>query len=537
MIPKTFLAEPEPYIGYIRVSTWREEAISPELQRTAIQQWAARTGRRIIDWVIDLDMTGRNFRRRIMGAIERVERREAAGIAVWKYSRFGRNDTGIAVNLARLEEAGGQLESATEQIDARTAVGKFNRRVLFDLAVFESDRASEQWRETHEYRRKAGLPAQGRRKFGYVWHPRRVPDATSPTGYTLQQERYLVEDEQGPVLTEMYERQIAGKGAHTIAHWLNEEIGVTTTWGNLWSVDGVLTTLDSGFGAGLIRVHDPECRCPYAAGKTRRCPVGSWQYLPGAHDAVIDPEQWEAFRAHRRRMAETAPRARRATYTLTGLARHATCRHALVASAIGKGDRGSLLVCNGHKRKGDKACSTGATFKREQVEAAVLEWVRKVASPLIGAMAPTAPTTAPGADARAQRLRRRARLQSDRDKASNALDNLVAAYAMDPTRFPMDAYDRTRDKFSAEIAQADAQLRALDEAEEETPPREQFERRARELAEVWELLEPEERSGILRQMVRRVACYDLRVPGRRSVGLRVEVHPVWDPDPWAEAEA
>lgn len=54
---------------------------------------------------------------------------------MWKYSRFGRNDLGIAVNLARLENVGGQLESATEEIDARTAVGRFNRAILFDLAV------------------------------------------------------------------------------------------------------------------------------------------------------------------------------------------------------------------------------------------------------------------------------------------------------------------------------------------------------------------------------------------------------------------
>ncbi|MEV7413497.1 recombinase family protein, partial [Streptomyces althioticus] len=151
--PDTFRSTPDngdAWIGYIRVSTWREEKISPELQEAALRSWAKRTGRRLLEpLVVDLDATGRNFKRKIMGVIKQVEAGEARGVAVWKFSRFGRNDLGIAVNLARLERAGGELASATEDVDARTAVGRFNRRILFDLAVFESDRAGEQWKETH----------------------------------------------------------------------------------------------------------------------------------------------------------------------------------------------------------------------------------------------------------------------------------------------------------------------------------------------------------------------------------------------------
>ncbi|MEU3218613.1 recombinase family protein [Streptomyces sp. NPDC006971] len=54
-----------PYIGYVRVSTWKEEKISPELQREAITRWARDVGARIIDWVEDLDESGRHFRRKI----------------------------------------------------------------------------------------------------------------------------------------------------------------------------------------------------------------------------------------------------------------------------------------------------------------------------------------------------------------------------------------------------------------------------------------------------------------------------------------
>ncbi|MFD0855529.1 recombinase family protein, partial [Actinomadura adrarensis] len=127
--------------------------ISPTLQKTAINDWARRHNRRIVAWVEDPDKSGRTFNRRIQEAIEAVENGEAREIIVWKFSRFGRQRYGWAVNLERVEAKGGQLVSATEEVDARTASGKFARGMLAEVAAFESDRASEQWKETHQHRR------------------------------------------------------------------------------------------------------------------------------------------------------------------------------------------------------------------------------------------------------------------------------------------------------------------------------------------------------------------------------------------------
>jgi DNA invertase Pin-like site-specific DNA recombinase len=155
-----------PAIGYIRVSTWFEEKISDELQKAAIEDAARRRGRTIVKWIPDLDATGRNFKRRIMEAISAVETGSFEGaneIWVWKYSRFGRNRHGVAINLARVEQAGGHLISATEEIDATTATGRFTRGMLFELAAFESDRIGEQWRETtNTGERTASPPPEGR---------------------------------------------------------------------------------------------------------------------------------------------------------------------------------------------------------------------------------------------------------------------------------------------------------------------------------------------------------------------------------------
>jgi site-specific DNA recombinase len=194
-VPATFLGEQadwEPWIGYIRISTWKEEKISPELQQAAIEAWALRNRRRIIEWVPDLDDTGRNFKRKIMRAISLVEQGAARGIAVWKYSRFGRSRDGISLNLKRLEDAGGQLASATEDVDARTATGRLQRGILFEFAVYESDVRGEGWRETHDHGRSSststptgGAPSAAAhgpsRPSSATWTPGSVPASCAST--------------------------------------------------------------------------------------------------------------------------------------------------------------------------------------------------------------------------------------------------------------------------------------------------------------------------------------------------------------------
>ena len=64
-----------------------------------------------------------------MDVLGRVEAGEASEIAVWKYSRFGRNRLGVAVNLARLEK---ELPGFDENAYVENA--DFNSRLLKDLA-------------------------------------------------------------------------------------------------------------------------------------------------------------------------------------------------------------------------------------------------------------------------------------------------------------------------------------------------------------------------------------------------------------------
>lgn len=524
----------EPWIGYIRVSTWKEEKISPELQAAALKSWAARTGRRLLEpFVTDLDATGRNFKRKVMQAIRRVEDGEARGIAVWKYSRFGRTRDGVALNLKRLEDAGGQLESATEEGDARTATGRLQRGILFEFAAYESDVRSEGWIDTHNHRRETlRLPATGRPRFGYVWHPRRLPDPERPGQFILQDERYEAHPELGPVMADRYRQYVEGDAFYALVGELNAA-GHRTVRGSAWSEQTLIRYMDSGFCAGLLRIHNRECRCSPSV--RSNCP--NVLFVPGAQEELISPELWQMYRERREQTRITAPRARQAVYELAGLLRHGRCRGSLVANNSERVVNGERIRVRGHNYRcsrrnvsGPLVCP-GVYAPRAEVEEAVRTWLARegVADDVDAEPGVPNPRT-PRRDDRAAAARERVRLQAEADKLAQALTNLRADRATNPDDYGPGEYEAVRDRIRAQQRANTASLERMAEVES-TPYRNDYRAVMVGMLDEWQTLNERERNLIYRQIVRRVTVD--RIDG----ALQVQVHPVWEPDPWAEPAA
>lgn len=517
--------EGEPWLAYIRVSTWTEEKISPELQRAAIKTWEQRTGRRVVDWIDDLDVSGRHFKRKIMRCIERVETGEARGVVVWKYSRFGRSRDGIAVNLKRLEDVGGQLESATEEADARTATGRLQRGILFEFAAYESDVRGEQWRETHQHRiHTMHVPATGRPRFGYVWTPRRLPDGKG--GWILQDEKYAADPVTGPVMADRYRQYIGGAPFYALLDQLNAA-GWRTTRGNLWTVQTLIRYMDSGFCAGLLRIHNPKCPCP--PGKQNNCPNSV--FVPGAQDELVGLELWQQYQERRQEMKKTPPRARTALYPLTNLLRCAGCRGTTpVQSAIRMVDgrpksiKGHNYMCGRRATTSKHGCE-GVYAARAEVEQLVHEWLMKQGPAIDRAPSVPAPRE-PAADGRAAAARERARLEGEAAKQKQALANLRADRAMNPDDYEPGEYE---DAVARIRQQQEVTTAALERVSvvELTPRQSDYEPVIVGLAEEWELLNAAEKNGMLKQLIRRVALV------RQEKGFGVEIHPMWESDPWA----
>lgn len=541
-IPPAFqsaeMADWEPWIGYIRVSTWREEKISPEIQRAAILAWAARTKRRIIDFVEDLDMTGRNFKRKIMECLAAVEAGCVRGVAVWMFSRFGRNMLGVKINLARLEDAGGQLESATEPVDARTAVGELQRDLLFAFAAFESNRAGEQWRDTHALRVASGVPATGRQRFGYLWTPRRIPDPTSPTGFRVQQEGYRLDPDHAPIYDELYERKIEEHdGFHTLSRWLTEDLLIPAPRGGPWRQGTVKNMLDSGFAAGLLRTHDPKCRCPYRTiprGEKRppECTEGRMLYVPGAHPAAITPDRWAAYLHHRQQTRNTPPRARNATYPLTRLVHHGLCRSRISAGTGTLGGttvRGYAYICTAHKDS-PLLCPTPLHVRRDLVESEVRAWLAEQIDPGTGTVAAEVIPDRPAAPVPDYSHVRAELARVEKALTRATVEHAKGVYDDGEYVAVRDALRAERDTLTARLARA-AEVAAL-------PTRGSLRTAMATLLETWPYATPAEQNRILHRVLRRVVIHDERTEGRREYGFRLEIHAAWEDDPWdAEKDA
>lgn len=503
-----------PVIGYIRVSLAREEMISPEIQKAAITSWAARNGRRIVAWVPDLDKSGRNFKRRVMEAIEHVESGRAVEIAVYRYDRWGRNAVESLANVKRVEMVGGQVQSATEPFDVETAIGKYSRTNAFAIAEMQSDLIAENWRAAHAARVDRGLTSSGTPRFGYI-RKGRIPDEVAEMPHRHRRdpndpvERYEPDYAGGAAdaLVEMYDRYIAGSGYSVIASWANGQ-GYTTTRGRPWSAATVRRVLDSGFGAGLLRVHDPECPCRDPSRCNRKV------FVRGAHEPVVDMDTWEQYLAARRDRTRMPPRSRDPRYPLTGLV---VCGHCgkVMNAHTGNGIAGYRFICATYKTA--RLCRPISPL-RSRLEDAVLDRLREFADEVererdeaargvVVRMRP--PSTA----------QQRKRLEQALAEVDAALRRLAIQRATDE-HMPIEIYEAARDELLDRRGQHERALAELGEPDDTLDP-EQAAPIAHKLVADWEILPVARRREMLRTLVRHVVVYKPAGYGRPQVDVRL----------------
>jgi DNA invertase Pin-like site-specific DNA recombinase len=474
---------------------WFEDLISPELQRASIEDWARRRNRIIVYWVEDLDATGRDFKRKIMKAIKGLEAGDAREIGVWKYSRFGRNRAGNALNLARVEQAGGQLQSATEEVDARTAIGKFTRGMLMEVAAFESDRAGEQWGEAHEYRKAAGLPPVGRARFGYD-RLGRVPDPERPqrTRRDLSDpagERYEPSPVTGSVLRSMFLDCTTGKLPGTVARRVNTE-GHRNTRGLLWSGRTVQDVLDSGFGAGYLRVHDPECECARPAKCRKKI------FISGAHKPVITEDEWQDYRRARRRLQNMPPRARHAVWELSALIRCGHCGSAMTIVGPYRRNRIPRVRCSRWTRLKDCPIR-GRALPYPALVHVVKEWLRAEEIRLN-----TVPGAAAVRTAASTAQSAATQLKNELAQTDRALARLIARQALDED-VPESVWADAKKSLVAERQRVESLL--ADQEHVASTSSKDVRPVIRSLLEEWDTIPPAQLREILARLIRYVVAW------------------------------
>ncbi len=283
--------------GYVRVSQVRgrsgDSFISPAVQRDRINTWAAAYGHQIAVIHEELDESGaRATRPKLLEAIERVERGETQGIVVAKLDRFARSLIDGLRLIERIRKSGGIFVSVSDGFDLTTDTGRLVLRIMLSLAEFELDRVRSNWREAQTRAIMRGVHSSPT-PFGYQREGKGGPLAADPVN--------------GPVVTELFERRVAGAGPSELADWLTSR-GARTGHGRVqWSHRAVKDLLRN-------RVYLGEA----FSGDVR---------LAGAHEALVDRESFDAAQRpgvqFRPRSADPSP--------IAPLLRCAGCRYTLRA--------------------------------------------------------------------------------------------------------------------------------------------------------------------------------------------------------------
>lgn len=487
--PGTSPAPPLRAVLYLRQSVEKEESISLENQEHAAREYCRQRGYAVVVSLSE-QVSGRSWLKRTQAqqAVSWIEEGRADVVVVWRWSRFARNRRDWAVAVDRVEAAGGRLESAVEPLDTSTAGGRFARGMMAEHAAFQSELIGETWRETHENRRRRGLPHSGGPRYGY----------------DLIDGQYEHNPIEAPRLQAMYEHYLSGHGLTHTAHWANRQ-GWTTRGGRTWTRTTMTFVLDSGFGAGVL------IERATVAGK-RKHDITLAAFHPGAHTALIDDDQWAEYQ---RRRAETrsAPARARTDMMLSGLVRCGEC--------------GSPMH-NGWNKNGDyyrcgRAMGSGVGRKlsmtRRLVEQAVMEWVIALPVDL-------------DAIAAAEASQKRSAEPIEDSAAIDRLlqrneERLVALTVRNlDGRIPDAAYAATSRQLEAE---RDSLNERRTQAVSRRPKRDLL-KVLPALSEGFPLLPPSEQNIILKAIIARVI---IGAPVRQGCGVwqdRVHIIPLWSPE-------
>jgi len=146
-------------IGYIRVSTEDQatNGVSIAAQKDRIREWARYQGGEVAEIFSDEGISGFTLAKRpgVQAAIEEATRLKTT-LVVYSLSRLARNTREALEVSERLQKAGADLVSLTENIDTTTAMGKAFFGFTAVLAELERNQIAERTQLAMDYRKAQG---------------------------------------------------------------------------------------------------------------------------------------------------------------------------------------------------------------------------------------------------------------------------------------------------------------------------------------------------------------------------------------------
>ncbi len=218
-------------VGYLRVSTERQahEGVSLEAQKAKIRAWCKANNYSMLGLHTDAGLSGSRADNRpgLQTALNEVCKAKAV-LVVYSLSRLARSTKDAILISERLNRAGADLVSLSEQIDTTSASGKMVFRLLAVLAEFERDLISERITTA-----LAHLKSQGRRVSGLI-----------PYGFDLDSDgrTLTLNKHEQTVIRRICQLRAQGQSLREIAAALNKH-GILSKRGQLWSAKVVRSIL------------------------------------------------------------------------------------------------------------------------------------------------------------------------------------------------------------------------------------------------------------------------------------------------------
>lgn len=337
-------------VSYARVSDVRGREgpgfISPTDQLARNRSYADAYGHRIVDEGVDLDRSGGDMSRPVFDAfLERIRNRDVDGMIVAKLDRFARSNRGALEAIEEIEDAGGALISVAEQIDPRSASGRFMRSIFLATAQMERERIGEQWATSKASAVERGIHIAPHVPPGYIRGPR-TNDPT--TDRRLSPHRRHAE-----TIRRAFAMAASGASNTEIAGFLNERRlpSVSVKHGEretYWQASRIPRLLENRAYLGEARSGDGI--------------VNS-----AAHEPLVDAVTFELAQARRRRLQRPPSTA---SSLLSGLCRCASCMFAMKAQAA-RGASPAIYRCTTTSVHG--RCPAPSTIKKDRLESYVLD--------------------------------------------------------------------------------------------------------------------------------------------------------------------
>jgi len=210
-------------VFYGRYSDIGQSEQSIEGQRKTCTEFAERNGYHIIAEYIDRAISGTDADNRpeFQRMIADSAKRQSQGILVYQLDRFARNRYDSATYKSKLKKNGVRLLSARENI-SDDASGVLMESVLEGMAEYFSAELSQ------KVKRGMSLTAEKCEFTG----------SFVPLGYKVVDKKFVISEDEAPIIKRMFEMYLAGKTMVDIIRYLDEN-GVKTRQGNSYHKDTI----------------------------------------------------------------------------------------------------------------------------------------------------------------------------------------------------------------------------------------------------------------------------------------------------------